>query len=67
VFTGLLKIQTFMLTRQWIYQDFQSRVVCHLGLLWDHSSLKGQWLVLFASTCFKNPLFPPFTGCMEMT
>jgi len=65
VCTGLLKIWTFMSTSQWIYQDFQSGVMGHLGVLWN-CSLKEQWLVPYTSTCFKNPLFPPFVSCMEI-
>jgi hypothetical protein len=45
-----------MLTRGWIYQGFQSSMVSST-VLWGCSSLKGQWLVLHTSTCFKNPLF----------
>jgi hypothetical protein len=58
--TGPLKIWTFMLTRQWIYQDLQSDVVCHPGVLRDRVSLKEQLLVLSTSACLRNPLFPPF-------
>jgi len=35
----------FTSKRQWNYQDFQSGVVCHLGVLQDHSFLDRQRLV----------------------
>jgi hypothetical protein len=64
--TVLLKIRTFMLTRQWIYQDLQFGVLCHPGVLRDCTSLKGELLVLSTSACLSYELCPPFISCMEM-
>lgn len=54
--TGHLKIWIFMLTMEWIYQDLQPRVMCHLGVLLNCTSLKGELLVLSTSVCLKYPL-----------
>lgn len=55
-YTGHLKIWIFMLTMEWIYQDLQPCVMCHLGVLWNCTSSKEELLVLSTSICLEYPL-----------